>query len=153
MQERASIFRLWKFFAGLSVDLKCAQVATYSSLIIFLSVLTAITVDKDVWFRDITGSPSPFPVMACLYSIRFQLSGIRKSSSGVDCAQEHPPHCLPGCTCKEKIPPSSPLTALPPLGLLSDPPPVPNNARGVVPGVRVPTALERHNSIIIGLEV
>ena len=132
---------------------KCVQVATYSSLIMSLSILTAITVDKDVWFRDITGSPSPFPIMVCLYSIRFQLSGIRKSSCGVDSTQEHPPHCLPGCTCKEKILPSSPLTALPPLGLLSVPPPVANNARGAVPGVRVPTALERHNSIIIGLEV
>jgi hypothetical protein len=27
------------------------------------------------------------------------------------------------------------------------------SARGTVPGVRVPTAMERHNSIFVGLEV
>ncbi|KAI0250300.1 hypothetical protein BJV78DRAFT_1155139 [Lactifluus subvellereus] len=128
--------------------------AAYSSLIIFLSVLTALTVDKDVWFRDITGSPSPFPVVICLHSVKLWLVSIRKAPSGVKSAQEHPPHCLPGCTCEEKIPPSSPSTALPPLGLLSDPPRgILANAFGVVPGVRVPTALERHNSIFVGLQV
>jgi hypothetical protein len=134
--------------------LQIYQVATYSSLIIFLSVLTAITVDKDVWFRDITGSPSPFPVMMCLHSIKHWLSSIRKSPSGVGSAQEHPPHCLPGCACKEKIAPSSPSIALPQQGLIPDPLcRLSANARGAVPGVRVPTALERHNSIFVGLEV
>ncbi|KAI0268008.1 hypothetical protein BGY98DRAFT_925271, partial [Russula aff. rugulosa BPL654] len=116
--------------------------ASYSSLIMILSILTAATVDKDVWFRDVAGSPSPFPVAACLYSTKLWFTDI------------HHLHCLPGCSCKEKISPSSPLTALPPLGILSD-----RrldgwaSARNIVPGVRVPTALERHNSIFVGLEV
>jgi len=137
---------------------KCLQrmglVTTYSSLITFLSIFTAATVDKDVWFRDIAGSPSPFPVAACLYSAKLWLKGIRGTPSGSNNTTGHLPHCPPRCSCKEKIPPSSPPMALPPLGIISDrrldghanPP-------NIVPGFRVPTALERHNSIFVGLQV
>ncbi|KAH9961564.1 hypothetical protein BC827DRAFT_326438 [Russula dissimulans] len=129
--------------------------ATYSSLITFLSIFAAATVDKDVWFRDIAGSPSPFPVAASLYSTKLWLKGIRSTPSGMgDNTTEHLPHCLPRCSCKEKIPPSSPQMALPPLGMMShrqlD---GYANARSIVPGFRVPTALERHNSIFVGLDV
>ncbi|KAI0267119.1 hypothetical protein BC834DRAFT_96951 [Gloeopeniophorella convolvens] len=126
----------------------------YSTLIIALAILTAATVDKDVWFRDITGSPSPFPLALCLQSIRLSVARLRGLQTVPDSAQEHPPHCLPGCACREKIPPSSPPTALPPLGSWSDARRDSfASTRSVVPGVRVPTALERHNSIYIGLEV
>jgi len=126
--------------------------ATYSLLVIFLSILTAATVDRDVWFRDITGSPSPFPIAVCLYSTRLWLTGSTYDISAN--ATDHLPHCLPRCSCTEKIPPSSPLSALPPLGLLSDRQlDGCMSARGTVPGVRVPTAMERHNSIFVGLEV
>ncbi|KAF8472961.1 hypothetical protein DFH94DRAFT_145679 [Russula ochroleuca] len=129
--------------------------ATYASLITILSILTAATVDKDVWFRDIAGSPSPFPVAACLYSTKLWFTDIRSAPSGMGSSTgEHLPHCLPMCSCKEKISPSSPPMALPPLGILSDPRlDGCVNARSIVPGVRVPTAMERHNSIFVGLEV
>ena len=162
------LFWLWKFAAGLSLDSVSAKrprytynvtewtlAAAYASLIVFLSILTATTVDHDVWFRDITGSPSPFPVAACLYTTRLWLSSIYSTPSRVGSGTaEHLPHCLPRCSCKEKIPPPSPPTALPPLGLYSD-----RRFNGlenipsIVPGVRVPTALERQNSIFVGLEV
>ncbi|KAN0116339.1 hypothetical protein V8E52_005958 [Russula decolorans] len=128
--------------------------ASYSSLIMILSILTAATVDKDVWFRDIAGSPSPFPVAACLYSTKLWFTDICSAPSGLGSNAGDHLHCLPGCSCKEKISPSSPLTALPPLGIPSD-----RrlddcaSTRNIVPGVRVPTALERHNSIFVGLEV
>ncbi|KAI9437649.1 hypothetical protein H4582DRAFT_2057983 [Lactarius indigo] len=125
---------------------------TYSSLVVCSSVLTAITFDRDVWFRDITGSPSPFPVVLCVYSVKLWLAEVRHPSS--TSRTQHTPHCLPGCTCKEKVPPPSPPTALPPLGLQSAPRGSNlANAQSAVPGVRVPTALERHNSIFVGLEV
>jgi hypothetical protein len=158
----ARLFDLWKFVAGPSLGSVSAEyrnldqnvyrmrlAATYSSLIMMLSILTATTVDKDVWFRDIAGSPSPFPLAVCLYSTKLWFTDTGISSN----TREHP-HCLPRCSCKEKISPSSPPMALPPLGIRSD-----HrldgcaNARSIVPGVRVPTALERHNSIFVGLEV
>ncbi|KAH9988432.1 hypothetical protein BJV74DRAFT_463248 [Russula compacta] len=128
--------------------------ATYSSLIVFLSILTAATVDKDVWFRDITGSPSPFPIAVCLYSIRLWITGSRGTTPGMGGdTVEHLTHCLPRCSCKEKISPSSPPAALPPLGILSEHQLIIcASTRSVVPGVRVPTALERHNPIFVGLE-
>ncbi|KAH9034149.1 hypothetical protein EDB84DRAFT_78026 [Lactarius hengduanensis] len=125
---------------------------TYSSLVVCFSVLTAMTFDRDVWFRDITGSPSPFPVVLGVYTVKLWLAEVRHPSS--TSKMQHTPHCLPGCTCKEKVPPPSPPTALPPLGLQSGP--RGSNlasAQSVVPGVRVPTALERHNSIFVGLDV
>jgi len=130
-------------------------VTTYSSLITFLAIFTAATVDKDVWFRDIAGSPSPFPVAACLDSTMLWLKGIRSAPSGMrNNTTEHLSHCLPRCSCKEKIQPSSPTMALPPLGLISDRQLDGHaNARSIVPGFRVPTALERHNSIFVGLQV
>lgn len=130
--------------------------ALYSSLIMILSILTAATVDKDVWFRDIAGSPSPFPVAACLYSTKLWFMDIRSAPSALGSNTGDHLHCLPGCSCKEKISPSSPLTALPPLGILSDrrlDDCASLHVRNIVPGVRVPTALERHNSIFVGLEV
>ncbi|KAF8494589.1 hypothetical protein F5888DRAFT_629662 [Russula emetica] len=128
--------------------------ASYSSLIMILSILTAATVDKDVWFRDIAGSPSPFPVAACLYSTKLWFTDIRSAPSGLGSNTEDHLHCLPGCSCNEKISPSSPLTALPPLGIPTDRRlDGCTSARNIVPGVRVPTALERHNSIFVGLEV
>ena len=166
-QARICPFCLWRFVAGSSLDSVSAErpkldnyvyrmspVASYSSLIMILAILTAATVDKDVWFRDIAGSPSPFPVAACLYSTRIWFTEIRSAPSGLASNTGDHLHCLPGCSCKEKISPSSPLTALPPLGILSDRRLVGYaSARNVVPGVRVPTALERHNSIFVGLEV
>ncbi|SRR6266404_4077983 len=124
----------------------------YSALVIFSSILTAITFDRDVWFRDISSSPSPFPVAVCIHSIRLWLSHVRNPSSNVGGTRQHTPHCLPGCTCKEKIPPPSPPTALPPLGLQFHPVNL-ASVQSAVPGVRVPTALERHNSIFVGLGV
>ncbi|KAH9054306.1 hypothetical protein EDB87DRAFT_1702271 [Lactarius vividus] len=116
----------------------------YSSLVVCFSVLTAITFDRDVWFRDITGSPSPFPVVLGVYTLKLWLA-------------ENAAHAAlpPGCTCKEKVPPPSPPTALPPLGLQSGPRGNNNlaSAQSAVPGVRVPTALERQNSIFVGLDV
>lgn len=128
---------------------------TYSSLVVCASILTAITFDTDVWFRDIAGSPSPFPVAVCMYSVKLWLTKVYRPSSDTRRTQQHTPHCLPGCTCKEKISPPSPPTALPPLGLQSDPRGNSNfsNVQSAVPGVRVPTALERHNSIFVGLGV
>ena len=129
-------------------------VLIYSSLVVWSSVLTAITFDRDVWFRDITGSPSPFPVVVCIYSVKLWLAEVFRPSSDMGRTQQHTPHCLPGCTCKEKVPPPSPPTALPPLGLQSGPRGSNfANAQSAVPGVRVPTALERHNSIFVGLGV
>ncbi|KAH9167532.1 hypothetical protein EDB89DRAFT_120129 [Lactarius sanguifluus] len=125
---------------------------TYSSLVVCSSVLTAITFDRDVWFRDITGSPSPFPVVLGMYTVKLWLAEVRHPSS--TSKTQHTPHCLPGCTCKEKVPPPSPPTALPPLGLQFGP--RGSNlasAQSAVPGVRLPTALERHNSIFVGLDV
>ncbi|KAH9164228.1 hypothetical protein EDB89DRAFT_443329 [Lactarius sanguifluus] len=125
---------------------------TYSSLVVCSSVLTAITFDRDVWFRDITGSPSPFPVVLGVYTVKLWLAEVRHPSS--TSKTQHTPHCLPGCTCKEKVPPPSPPTALPPLGLQFGP--RGSNlasAQSAVPGVRLPTALERHNSIFVGLDV
>ncbi|KAI9452228.1 hypothetical protein BJY52DRAFT_1124540, partial [Lactarius psammicola] len=127
---------------------------TYSSIVICSSVLTAITFDRDVWFRDIAGSPSPFPIVVCMYSVKLWLAEVCRPSSDMGRMQQHTPHCLPGCTCKEKVSPPSPPTALPPLGLQSGPRGGNfANAQSAVPGVRVPTALERHNSIFVGLGV
>ena len=164
---RTCPFCLWRFVAGPSLGsvsvknpkldksvYRMSPVASYSSLIMILSILTAATVDKDVWFRDIAGSPSPFPVAACLYSTKLWFTDIRSAPSGLGSNTRDHLHCLPGCSCKEKISPSSPLTALPPLGIPSDRR-LDDRAstRNIVPGVRVPTALERHNSIFVGLDV
>ncbi|KAH8988102.1 hypothetical protein EDB92DRAFT_1817724 [Lactarius akahatsu] len=143
-------------FPFLFVEVCCWGLAglmfTYSSLVVCFSVLTAITFDRDVWFRDITGSPSPFPVVLGVYTVKLWLAEVRHPSS--TSKTQHTLHCLPGCTCKEKVPPPSPPTALPPLGLQSGPRGSNlANAQSAVPGVRVPTVLERHNSIFVGLDV
>ncbi|KAN0138432.1 hypothetical protein V8E53_003895 [Lactarius tabidus] len=127
---------------------------TYSFLVVSSSVLTAITFDRDVWFRDITSSPSPFPLVVCVHSAKIWLAEVYRPSSDMGRTLRHTPHCLPGCTCKEKVPPPSPPTALPPLGLQSERRGTNfANTQSVVPGVRLPTALERHNSIFVGLGV
>ncbi|KAF8265533.1 hypothetical protein EI94DRAFT_317896 [Lactarius quietus] len=127
---------------------------TYSFLVVSFSVLTAITFDRDVWFRDISGSPAPFPLVDSMHAVKLWLTHVYRPSSEMGRTQQNSPHCLPGCTCKEKVPPPSPPTALPPLGLQSERR-VSNfaNVPSAVPGVRLPTALERHNSIFVGLGV
>ncbi|KAI0301024.1 hypothetical protein B0F90DRAFT_1817309 [Multifurca ochricompacta] len=101
--------------------------------------------DKDVWFRDITGSPSPFPIDICLYKVKLWLRG-RGPPSEKGNAQQHPSLCLPGCSCKEKIPPSSPPTTL-----LSDQVDF-TGPRSNVPGVRVPTAWRGTTQFLLILE-
>ncbi|KAI0058104.1 hypothetical protein BV25DRAFT_1994530 [Artomyces pyxidatus] len=135
-----------------------ALVFSYCSLIVDLSFLTAFTLDKDVWFRDITDSPSPFPLYHIVFSLRQSLCRLFGTTSAADEQPEkHTPHCLPGCDCNAKIAPSSPPSALPPIGFLSgqsrgDSSMSIGSARTTVP-VRVPTAMERHNSIVVGFEV
>ena len=129
--------------------------AAYASLIVLLSIFTATTIDNDVWFRDITSSPSPFPLADCLYATKLWFSSIHSTPSRVGSGTTpHLPHCLPRCSCKEKITPPSPPMALPPLGIHSDRRfDIRESMPSIVPGVRVPTALERQNSIFVGLEV
>ncbi|THH20405.1 hypothetical protein EW146_g926 [Bondarzewia mesenterica] len=120
----------------------------YAVSIISLAFLTAFTVDKDVWYRDIAASPSPYPLQ---HIVAF-LSQPRTSPSGLD-TRNSVHHCMPGCTCREKQPPSSPPPALPSIGprlgarMLDRP-----HIESSVP-VRVPTAMERYNSIVIGFDV
>jgi hypothetical protein len=117
------------------------------------SALTALTVDKEVWFRDIAASPSPFPLLLIFAKIATLLD---QSGSENDGAAHTV--CLPGCTCTEKLPPSSPPLGIPPIGSEGV------NGRIIIRTltaasgessvpIRVPTAMERHNSIVIGFDV
>ncbi|ETW80760.1 hypothetical protein HETIRDRAFT_169504 [Heterobasidion irregulare TC 32-1] len=118
---------------------------TYSITIVSLSILTALTLDKDVWIRDITSSPSPFP-------LQHILATLMRTTSLEDDTRSQRHHCLPGCTCTEKQLPSSPPLAIPAIGQGLNVRMERAPARSNVP-VRVPTAMERHNSIVIGFDV
>ncbi|KAI0047752.1 hypothetical protein FA95DRAFT_1189268 [Auriscalpium vulgare] len=135
--------------------LLASLVFLYCFIVVGISLTTAFTVDKDVWFRDIAGSPSPFPLPLILFSMRQSIFG---TSFAAEHAEAHAPQCLPGCTCNAKLAPSSPPLALPPIGFLRNQPRRDSamtagsvRSTSSVP-VRVPTAMERHNSILVGFD-
>ena len=123
---------------------KWSTVASYSIMIVILASATTL-VDDAVWFRDMSASPSPFPLALVLHKLR--LSPDDKTH-----------HCLTGCTCSEKLPPSSPVptTALPTLGPWGSMSRMASELQlpsGQSIPVMIPTAAESQTHIRVGFDV
>ncbi|KAA1473916.1 hypothetical protein DENSPDRAFT_304595 [Dentipellis sp. KUC8613] len=133
-----------------------ALLALYSIVLVVFTFLVAAIVDKDIWFRDISGSPSPFPIPVLLESLRVLfMSGVfgTGTSTETDDKQEDH-HCPPGCPCDVKLAPPSSPPALPTIGpRTAGAERMNRTSSGSSVPVRVPTAMERHNTIVIGFDV
>ncbi|KAI0316250.1 hypothetical protein OF83DRAFT_1173069 [Amylostereum chailletii] len=144
-QEHASM--AWPFVLVRVFSWSLTGIVTiYPIILLTVAFATAAMVDAEVWCRDITDSPSPFPLALIFYLWRLRF-GLVQMPQGTQTVV-HPPQCMPGCGCAEKLPPPSPpLLARPALAARSS---TRSSLESVVPGIRVPTAMERHNKIVIG---
>jgi hypothetical protein len=95
---------VWECPISLSLSDCFIVVAIYFMLLVVLAVATWYTVDPHVWSRDPAASPGPFPLGLILVT----LSTRTREATLPDTHDV----CMPGCTCKEKLPPWSP-TPLP----------------------------------------
>jgi hypothetical protein len=115
----------------------------YWTLIAALSLLTHLTVDPDVWTRDLGASPAPFP----LRHIRAALAArVRHSPRLRSAAAPSPLSCAEkGCCASAAAEKSLPLGALEVTGAAFD------VVDRRVPQVRVPTAAEKDRAVVVGL--
>lgn len=119
--------------------------ATYALVVITLAMFTAFLVDEAVWYRDMSARPGPLPFTVIWHKLQNR-------------TEDTAHHCLPGCTCSEKISsislePTAALPALGPWGVMnrtSSELQLPKS--GSIP-VLVPTAMECQSHIRIGLQV
>ncbi|KZT23911.1 hypothetical protein NEOLEDRAFT_1179664 [Neolentinus lepideus HHB14362 ss-1] len=134
-------------------------VTAYATVLASLSILTRLTIDKDIWLRDVTCTPSPFPVGYIIRALRdpslvdrdyhdFWTSETRDDL--------HRPYCTPGCACSRKVADTeSPAPCLDKTAAdfnrTSEVAPI-GESRREVP-VRLPTVAEMLSSIPIGLTV
>jgi len=135
-----------------------AVLLVYTVGLLTATILTALSFDTEVWYRDIDASPSPFPVRV-LVAYVFPCFPISTSESGPDSVvaateEEDYSHCLPGCNCTK---PTTSASLLPePPSSLSQ---LPLKNESVMRGsrsqslVRLPNAIERRTSIAIAFDV
>jgi hypothetical protein len=119
----------------------CLTVTLYTLVLMLLGFVTAATVDREVWIRPVAGSPTPFP-LALVASVLW--AHIRRRAP-LDV--EKRAFCPPGCMCTDKLPPATQNGAG---NAEADTPADAVANLGVVPGIRVPNAVERHSAIFIG---
>lgn len=141
----------------------------YTVCILTTAMLTVCAFDKDVWYRDIDSSPSPFPMSILLYFVFPCLSRWSPSPITPVEMEEDDTHpavlCLPGCGCTTK-PQMTQMTRTPTMtpALLnihdsvstlqsSTPQRLGNSASLSRSLVRIPNATERRESIVIAFEV
>ncbi|TFK46612.1 hypothetical protein OE88DRAFT_875470 [Heliocybe sulcata] len=136
-------------------------VTLYAAVLAALTLLTRLTLDRDIWFRDITSTPSPFPVSYIFRVLRDPSLADRDyhnfwtSDTRENLHHDHS-YCMPGCTCSRKVLVADLESSVPYLdrterdGSGSGEPMQMSESRRQVP-VRLPTAMERVNSIPVGL--
>ncbi|KDQ50284.1 hypothetical protein JAAARDRAFT_200165 [Jaapia argillacea MUCL 33604] len=85
-----------------------ALVALYGFILFTLATLARLTVDKDIWFRDISGSLSPFPLSCIIERLRNPTTTRIQDNANIwpSVPREdirRVSYCLPGCNCNRKL--------------------------------------------------
>ncbi|KAI0029984.1 hypothetical protein K488DRAFT_88210 [Vararia minispora EC-137] len=136
---------IWPFIGLRVFSWALASLITlYTVVLMLVTFATAATIDREVWIRPIAGSPSPFP-LAVVVHILWARTRSRQPSD-----MEKRTFCPPGCACANKLPPSISSPLLEPRAENVTMGDAEAQRDSTVPGIRVPTALERHSTIFIG---